>query len=181
MAVPCTARPLRELLHRTYALKLADSRRLRADHHANAAAGLHMPRADRYRGQGARDRPPRRVAVNSWSARGNRQGRHFGVAKATHTRSETMSGTVKGKINYLSPEQCRGRLIDRRSDLFCRHRDVGYAGRRPAVQKLRLREHGRDLTWSHPRPSALRVGVPPEVDEIVMRLLARIRRTLQTR
>ncbi|HEV7557886.1 MAG TPA: serine/threonine-protein kinase, partial [Kofleriaceae bacterium] len=42
----------------------------------------------------------------------------FGVAKATHQTSETQSGTVKGKISYLSPEQCRGRSIDRRSDLF---------------------------------------------------------------
>jgi serine/threonine protein kinase len=33
----------------------------------------------------------------------------FGVAKATHKVAETQSGTVKGKISYLSPEQCRGR------------------------------------------------------------------------
>src|SRR5206468_616219 len=33
-------------------------------------------------------------------------------------RVETKSGTVKGKISYLSPEQCRGSRVDRRSDLF---------------------------------------------------------------
>src|SRR5437762_8741170 len=42
----------------------------------------------------------------------------FGVAKAADRMSETRSGTVKGKISYLSPEQCRGQSIDRRSDLF---------------------------------------------------------------
>src|SRR3954467_4300075 len=42
----------------------------------------------------------------------------FGVAKAAHQSQETRSGTVKGKIAYLSPEQCRGRGVDRRSDLF---------------------------------------------------------------
>jgi eukaryotic-like serine/threonine-protein kinase len=32
----------------------------------------------------------------------------FGVAKAENRIQETKSGTVKGKISYLSPEQCRG-------------------------------------------------------------------------
>lgn len=42
----------------------------------------------------------------------------FGVAKAMSHSSVTQSGTVKGKVSYLSPEQCRGRAVDHRSDLF---------------------------------------------------------------
>lgn len=43
----------------------------------------------------------------------------FGVAKYTEALSEaTYSGAVKGKFGYMSPEQCRGGAIDRRSDLF---------------------------------------------------------------
>ena len=42
----------------------------------------------------------------------------FGVAKAEHRSTETQSGTVKGKITYMSPEQCKGVELDRRSDLF---------------------------------------------------------------
>jgi serine/threonine protein kinase len=42
----------------------------------------------------------------------------FGVAKATQRSSETRTGTVKGKIAYLSPEQCQGAPVDRRSDIF---------------------------------------------------------------
>jgi serine/threonine-protein kinase len=42
----------------------------------------------------------------------------FGVAKAASRDTETRSGTVKGKIAYMSPEQCKGGEIDRRSDLF---------------------------------------------------------------
>ena len=42
----------------------------------------------------------------------------FGVAKAHLRSSVTQSGTVKGKISYLSPEQCRGREVDPRSDIF---------------------------------------------------------------
>jgi serine/threonine protein kinase len=42
----------------------------------------------------------------------------FGVAKAATRLSHTRTGTVKGKISYMSPEQCRGDVLDRRSDVF---------------------------------------------------------------
>jgi serine/threonine protein kinase len=42
----------------------------------------------------------------------------FGIAKATSRTEETHSGTVRGKISYLSPEQAVGGAIDRRSDVF---------------------------------------------------------------
>lgn len=41
----------------------------------------------------------------------------FGIARA-HAGDDTGVGTFKGKISYASPEQVRGRAIDRRSDLF---------------------------------------------------------------
>lgn len=44
----------------------------------------------------------------------------FGVAKATGANFEnmTVSGDLRGKIGYLSPEQVTGEMIDRRSDVF---------------------------------------------------------------
>jgi len=42
----------------------------------------------------------------------------FGVAKARLNRSRTGAGIIKGKLRYMSPEQSRGRSLDRRSDLF---------------------------------------------------------------
>jgi serine/threonine protein kinase len=44
----------------------------------------------------------------------------FGVAKATGANFEnmTVSGDLRGKIGYLSPEQVTGEVIDRRSDVF---------------------------------------------------------------
>jgi serine/threonine protein kinase len=42
----------------------------------------------------------------------------FGIAKAATREVETLAGTLKGKIGYMSPEQCRGLVVDRRSDVF---------------------------------------------------------------
>ncbi|HWE29833.1 MAG TPA: serine/threonine-protein kinase, partial [Polyangia bacterium] len=42
----------------------------------------------------------------------------FGIAKAATREVETLAGTLKGKIGYMSPEQCRGGNVDRRSDIF---------------------------------------------------------------
>jgi serine/threonine protein kinase len=42
----------------------------------------------------------------------------FGIAKAEERATKTVGGTIKGKYGYMSPEQCRGKPIDRRSDIF---------------------------------------------------------------
>lgn len=42
----------------------------------------------------------------------------FGVAKAAVRRTLTESGTLKGKVGYMSPEQVVGESIDARSDIF---------------------------------------------------------------
>lgn len=42
----------------------------------------------------------------------------FGVAKAAIERNLTESGTLKGKVGYMSPEQVMGESIDNRSDVF---------------------------------------------------------------
>src|SRR5262249_9769558 len=42
----------------------------------------------------------------------------FGIAKAQGRRTETKAGLVKGKFSYMSPEQCLGLTLDRRSDIF---------------------------------------------------------------
>jgi TonB family protein len=42
----------------------------------------------------------------------------FGIAKAASKVSHTQAGALKGKLQYMAPEQAWGRNIDRRSDIF---------------------------------------------------------------
>jgi serine/threonine protein kinase len=42
----------------------------------------------------------------------------FGIAKADQRQSQTRTGLVKGKFSYMSPEQCLGQGLDKRSDVF---------------------------------------------------------------
>jgi serine/threonine-protein kinase len=42
----------------------------------------------------------------------------FGIAKAAGQSHHTQAGVIKGKVSYLSPEQIRGRPLDRRVDVY---------------------------------------------------------------
>jgi hypothetical protein len=42
----------------------------------------------------------------------------FGIAKFSERSTDTEAGQLKGKFPYMSPEQCLGKPLDRRSDVF---------------------------------------------------------------
>jgi serine/threonine protein kinase len=42
----------------------------------------------------------------------------FGIAKAATKSEQTKTGMLKGKFSYMSPEQCLGARVDKRSDIF---------------------------------------------------------------
>ena len=83
-------------------------------------AGLHYAHEKRdFEGRSLeivhRDVTPQNVVV---SFDGSVKVVDFGIAKAATREVETLAGTLKGKIGYMSPEQCRGANVDRRSDIF---------------------------------------------------------------
>jgi serine/threonine protein kinase len=99
----------------------------------------------------------------------------FGVAKAATLVSETREGVIKGKYGYMSPEQCLGETLDRRSDVFA----VGIllwemtVGRRLYMFKGELASLQRIVYADAPRPSKFDPQYPPQLEHIVMRALAR--------
>jgi serine/threonine-protein kinase len=63
-----------------------------------------------------RDVSPQNVLV---TVRGTIKLIDFGVAKARERRTEdTTAGTLKGKLEYMAPEQACGEPIDRRADVY---------------------------------------------------------------
>jgi eukaryotic-like serine/threonine-protein kinase len=87
---------------------------------ADALAGLHAAHeATNLHGEPLhivhRDFSPQNVVVG---VDGTSHLIDFGVAKAAMRSTKTGSGLLKGKLQYMSPEQARGADIDRRSDVF---------------------------------------------------------------
>jgi serine/threonine-protein kinase len=99
----------------------------------------------------------------------------FGVAKARGRAQTTQDGKVKGKLGYMSPEQVRGERMDRRTDIYAAGVVLWemltlvrlFANRDDAVTIDNL------LQRKVEPPSAFAADVPHELDEVVMRALAR--------
>ncbi|WP_329338933.1 protein kinase [Streptomyces sp. NBC_01352] len=101
----------------------------------------------------------------------------FGIARALHGASTTMTqtGMVMGTPQYLSPEQALGKAVDHRSDLYatgCLLYEL-LALRPPFTGETPLSvvyQHVQDIPTP---PSEVSDGVPPELDGLVMRSLAK--------
>src|ERR1041384_8196436 len=98
----------------------------------------------------------------------------FGIAKATARSVETQSGIIKGKFAYMAPEQCRGRDVDRRSDVF----SLGIILYEISTQHRCFRADSdfdtmhRIVTGDVVRPTRLVPGYPQALEAIVMKALA---------
>jgi beta-lactam-binding protein with PASTA domain/tRNA A-37 threonylcarbamoyl transferase component Bud32 len=101
----------------------------------------------------------------------------FGIARAVADAHNTMTQTaaVVGTAQYLSPEQARGETVDSRSDVYstgCLLFEL-LTGRPPFVGDSPVAVAYQHVREQAPSPSSLDADLPPEVDAIVAKALAK--------
>ena len=98
----------------------------------------------------------------------------FGIARAGASQM-TEAGAIVGTAQYLSPEQARGAAVDQRSDLY----SIGVVlyemltGHVPFTGDTPVEIAMRHLSDPPRPPSTLRPEIPPDLDMIVLRALAK--------
>jgi serine/threonine-protein kinase len=98
----------------------------------------------------------------------------FGIARAGASQM-TEAGSIIGTAQYLSPEQARGAAVDQRSDLY----SVGIVlyelltGTVPFNGETPVEIAMRHLSDTPQPPSIKRPEIPPDLDMIVLRALAK--------
>lgn len=99
----------------------------------------------------------------------------FGIAKAEGRATQTKAGTVKGKFAYMSPEQCTGEGIDRRTDIFA----LGIilfelcTSRRLFKRPNAFETYEAIIKGDIPDPASVSPAVTPQISAVIMKALAR--------
>jgi serine/threonine protein kinase len=128
--------------------------------------------ADGVRGLVHRDVSPHNVLL-AWS--GSVKVSDFGIAKARAATAASASVTIKGKPAYMSPEQINGSPLDGRSDLFA----VGVmmwqmlTGQYLFASGTTAETLARVLFAPVPSPRSVAADVPPDLEAVVLKLLAK--------
>lgn len=95
----------------------------------------------------------------------------FGIAKAVDRVARTEAGNVKGKVEYLAPEQIEGSTIDHRADQF----SLGAVlfelctGKKLFARETLVATLAAVSECKVPPPSRVSPSVDPRIDEIVLR------------
>lgn len=99
----------------------------------------------------------------------------FGIVKAANCAETTGAGTLKGKFEYMSPEQASGKELDRRSDVF----SLGIilwemlTGRRLFKTDSDIKTLEMIKACEFEPPSVYNPQIPARLEEILLRALAR--------
>ncbi len=101
----------------------------------------------------------------------------FGIAKVSNRSTKTEPGQIKGKYAYMSPEQCAGKNLDRRSDVF----SLGIVfhelltGHRLFARPTEMETLRAVCEGSIAPPSKVAPGVPAAIESVCLRALERRR------
>jgi tetratricopeptide (TPR) repeat protein/predicted Ser/Thr protein kinase len=133
------------------------------------AEGLHAAHEQRIV---HRDIKPANIMI---SGTGRARIMDFGLATAAGQTRLTREGTTLGTVAYMSPEQSRGENVDHHSDIW----SLGavlyemITGQRPFKGDYDQAVMYAILNEDPEPPTALRTGVPMELERIVMKALAK--------
>ncbi|MCP3165847.1 serine/threonine-protein kinase [Myxococcus qinghaiensis] len=100
----------------------------------------------------------------------------FGIAKLVrdHDGPTTVDGTILGTPEYMAPEQIRGTTVSSATDLYA----VGIMAFQMLTGERPFKGEQVQVLFAHveqppPLPSSRAPGIPPELDTIVLHLLAK--------
>ncbi len=100
----------------------------------------------------------------------------FGIATAENRNHATKNGTLKGKVPYMSPEQCLCEPLDRRSDIYSLGVMLHELTTGPRLHKAGASEYETMraiLEGPVTRPSQIVPDYPRAIERIVLRCLER--------
>jgi serine/threonine protein kinase len=148
---------------------------------ADALAGLHAAhQALDMRGEPMelvhRDVSPQNIIVGK---DGTTRLIDFGIAHAADRLTQTKTGSLKGKLAYMAPEQASGLPSDRRVDIFACGVTLHEAlvGKRLFRGENELDTMRRIMEAPIPAPSSVLPSISVELDAVVLRALERNPRT----
>src|SRR5262249_8907364 len=97
------------------------------------------------------------------------------LAKANNQLAESDAGVIKGKFGYLAPETVQEKPVDHRVDVFAAGIILWelLAGKRLVLGGTDLATGRLGRGAGVPPPAQINRSVPPELDEIIKRSLAR--------
>ncbi|MDT5134510.1 MAG: hypothetical protein QOE41_3821, partial [Mycobacterium sp.] len=123
-----------------------------------------------------RDVKPANILIDSRNGQDHYYLSDFGITKMLSAgRTLTSAGQIIGTIDYIAPEQIQGKPVDARADLYA----LGCVLYQCLTGTVPFpREETAALMWAHlhdgpPPVTALRPDLPPQIDNVVAKALAK--------